>query len=340
MATNKLALLRYTTIDKCLQNRQRLWTLEDIIEKVDEALYNYEGIETGISKRTLQLDLQNMRSDKLSYNAPIVVNNKKYYSYTDPNYSIHKKNLSTDELVVLNNSLQIIKQLSAFSQLNHLSASITKLESNVLFATQQSHNYIQLESNNLLKGLHFVQPLYDCIAQQQVVNITYQSFKAKQASEQAFYPYCLKEYRNRWFLLCKSALKKMPLTLLALDRIEQLEPNLKLKFQPLKNIDIDTYFDDCIGVTRAENSRKIRVALELSAGLLPYVLTKPLHHSQQLLKTNTNKSAILSIQVIHNFELERELLGFGDEIKVLGPRILQKRIAKILGTAAEQYKKD
>jgi predicted DNA-binding transcriptional regulator YafY len=336
MATNKLALLRYTTIDKCLQNRQRLWTLSDLMEKVDEALYDYEGIHDGIGRRTLQLDLQNMRSEKLGYNAPIIVNNKKYYSYSDPSYSIHKKNLSTDELETLNNAIQIIKQLSAFSQLNHLSASITKLENNVLFATQQSYNYIQLESNNLLKGLHFVQPLYDCIAQQQVVNITYQSFKAKQASEQAYYPYCLKEYRNRWFLLCKSTAKRMLFTL-ALDRMEQVEPNLKLKFQALKNINIETYFNDCIGVTRTENSRKIRVVIQLSPSLLPYVLTKPLHHSQQLLKTNNDKSALLSIDVIHNYELERELLGFGEELKVLGPRILVGRISKRLNAGAVLY---
>jgi predicted DNA-binding transcriptional regulator YafY len=338
MATNKLALLRYTTIDKCLQNKRRLWTLEDLMQKVDEALYEYEGIQDGIGKRTIQLDLQNMRSEKLGYNAPIAVSNKKYYSYSDPSYSIHKKNLSADEIEALKDAVQLIKQMSAFNQLSHLQASVAKLENNVLFATQQTHNYIQLESNSLLKGLHFIQPLYDCIVQNQVVNITYQSFKAKHAHEQAYYPYCLKEYRNRWFLLCKSTAKRMLFTL-ALDRMEHVEPNLKLKFQALKNIDIETYFDNCIGVTRTENSNAIRVVVQLSPSLLPYVLTKPLHHSQQLLKTNDDKSAILSINVILNFELERELLGFGDELKVLGPRILAKRISARLKAGALQYNK-
>ena len=83
MATNKIALIRYQTIDKCLQNHFRKWTLEDLIEKVSEALYEYEGITSGVSKRTIQGDIQVMRSDKLGYNAPIVVREKKFYEYED-----------------------------------------------------------------------------------------------------------------------------------------------------------------------------------------------------------------------------------------------------------------
>lgn len=77
MPINKLALIRYKTIDNCLQNRFRKWTLEDLMESVSETLYEYEGITQGISKRTIQLDLQNMRSEKLGYNAPIIVTDRK-----------------------------------------------------------------------------------------------------------------------------------------------------------------------------------------------------------------------------------------------------------------------
>ena len=80
MSVNKLALIRYKTIDECLRNRFRKWTLDDIIEKVASRLYEYEGITSGVSKRTVQADIQLMRSDKLGYNAPIVVTDRKFYS--------------------------------------------------------------------------------------------------------------------------------------------------------------------------------------------------------------------------------------------------------------------
>lgn len=50
MAVNKLALIRYKTIDDCLRNRFRKWSLDDIIEKVAEVLYDREGIATGDRK--------------------------------------------------------------------------------------------------------------------------------------------------------------------------------------------------------------------------------------------------------------------------------------------------
>lgn len=88
MPDNRNALIRYRTLDNCLRNRYRQWTLEDLMEACSEALYKYEGIDKGVSRRTVQMDLQMMRSDKLGYNAPIVVIDKKYYMYEDPEYSI------------------------------------------------------------------------------------------------------------------------------------------------------------------------------------------------------------------------------------------------------------
>ena len=73
MAINKNALIRYKTIDQCLQNNYRRWTLNDLIDACSDALYEYEGREINVSRRTVQLDIQMMRSDKLGYNAPIVV---------------------------------------------------------------------------------------------------------------------------------------------------------------------------------------------------------------------------------------------------------------------------
>ena len=71
MPINKHALIRYKTIDNCLRNRFRKWTLEDLVEACSEALLEYEGKTGSVSLRTIQLDIQNMRSEKLGYNAPI-----------------------------------------------------------------------------------------------------------------------------------------------------------------------------------------------------------------------------------------------------------------------------
>lgn len=44
MPVNKNALLRYKTIDRCLRNKYRRWTLDDLVEACSDALYEMEGI--------------------------------------------------------------------------------------------------------------------------------------------------------------------------------------------------------------------------------------------------------------------------------------------------------
>ena len=49
MPINRNALIRYKVIDSCLQNRYRKWTLESLIEKVSDALYEYEGMDKALA---------------------------------------------------------------------------------------------------------------------------------------------------------------------------------------------------------------------------------------------------------------------------------------------------
>ncbi len=96
MPANKNALIRYRTIDRCLRNRYRRWTLDDLVEACSDALYELEGILRGVSVRTIQGDIQMMRSDKLGYNAPIEVYDGKFYRYSEDDYSISESPLPDD----------------------------------------------------------------------------------------------------------------------------------------------------------------------------------------------------------------------------------------------------
>ena len=61
----------------------------------------------------------------------------------------------------------------------------------------------------------------------------------------------------------------------------------------------------------SETLHPVDVHLFVYQSNAPYVLTKPLHPSQQLIEER-DKGIIISIKVQINFELEREILGFGD----------------------------
>ncbi len=335
MSLNKLALIRYKTIDRCLSNRGRKWTLEDLIEKVSDALYDYEGIKAGVSKRTIQLDIQTMRSDKLGYNAPIIVKEKKYYTYEDAKFTITQSKLTRGDMDKMHEVVGILKHLNGFSHFGEMSDMIAKLENNLHRQEKNGQTAIHFESNALLKGINYLTPAYQAILHKNPLLITYQSFRARTPAQAIYYPYLLKEYRNRWFLIVKSKHKNGLLNL-ALDRILDLTAIPGEPWQAYEGVDFERYYDDVIGVTKSEHNRPSLITLQFDRATAPYIITKPLHPSQTVEKEDDN-GIIIKIRVVINFELEKEILGFGEQVKVLSPRNLVEKIKTRLEKAGERY---
>lgn len=336
MPLNRFALIRYKTIDQCLQNRFRRWTLDDLIEACSDALYEYEGVNKRVGLRTIQSDIQVMRSDKLGYNAPIKVVDKKYYTYGDPNYSITNIPLSKQDLNKLTEVTEILRQFKGFSHFTDLNVLVQKLEDKVHAEKENEATVIELEKNENLKGLEYLDPIYQAILKRKVLNISYQSFRARKPGKITFHPYLLKEYRNRWFVLGRKSVKH-PILTLALDRIHALDISNEAKYHEDKDFNPELYYKDIIGVT-VNSNRLTNVHLFVDRQNAPYVLTKPLHHSQQLV-SKSEKGIEIAIKVIPNFELEREILGFGESMEVISPESLRNRIFSRLARATSQYNK-
>jgi predicted DNA-binding transcriptional regulator YafY len=335
MAQNKNALIRYKTIDKCLQNSYRQWTLQDLIDACSDALHEYEGRDINVSKRTVQLDIQLMRSDKLGYNAPIVSYDKKYYKYEEDSYSITDIPLTENDMNVLSETVEMLKQFKDFSLFSELGGIIQKLEDKIYTEKTHSPAIIHLDKNDNLKGLQFLDELYIAILKEVCLTIKYQSFKARQASEINFHPYILKEFNNRWFLIGRPTKDGM-IRNLALDRIISIDYNLDVAYEK-QDFDGDDYYKNTIGVT-VLNDNNIRViTLKINRLHAPYIITKPLHNSQKVLERLEDGSVVLELTVHTNFELERIILGFGSAIQVLSPRDLKRRITRNLENALANY---
>ncbi|RXM40744.1 WYL domain-containing protein [Chryseobacterium sp. CH21] len=330
MSSNKNALIRYKTLDKCLKNKYRKYTLEDLIDECSEALFEYEGKESFVSKRTVQLDLQNMRSEKFGYEAPIEVYERKYYRYSDPDYSIHNISVNDSDLKAMNNAVQILKQFKDFSMFKEMNGVIQKLEDSIHSTSQKS--IIHLDKNEQLKGLEHIDILYESIANKKVLKILYKSFTARESNIFTVHPQLLKEFNNRWFLIC---LYKQKMYNLALDRMESIEVDDNLQYID-KDLDGDEYFKDIVGVTVSESMDPRNVVFWVDAGNAPYVKTKPLHKSQEIIKEDV-EGTFFKICVQINFELERLLLGFGDALIVHKPQKLRVKMEEKFKTGSKNY---
>mgnify|MGYP003550157750 FL=1 len=133
MPANKNALIRYKTIDKCLRNRYRRWTIEDLVDACSDALYDMEGIAKGVSMRTVQGDIQIMRSDKLGYNAPIEVYDNKFYRYADPEYSINENPLNAEDYALVEKAVCLIGEMHEDNTVKELKTVLSKLKGKLIF---------------------------------------------------------------------------------------------------------------------------------------------------------------------------------------------------------------
>ncbi len=336
MAQNKNALIRYKTIDKCLQNSYRHWTLNDLIDACSDALYEYEGRDVNVSKRTIQLDIQLMRSDKLGYNAPIEVYDKKFYRYADEDYSITEIPLNESDMSVLSETVEMLKQFKDFSLFSELGGIIQRLEDKIYTEKTHQPSIIHLDKNEHLKGLEHLDVLYQAILKKMVLKLTYKSFKAREASEVTFHPFILKEFNNRWFLVGKKR-KNSPILTLALDRIQAIDYDLNIDFIN-DDFDGDSFYANTVGVTVMDAQFVERVLLKVDRSNAPYVLTKPLHHSQELVDKLEDGSITVALNVHANYELERLILGFGDTMQVLEPSSLRRRIQEKFEHGLDLYR--
>jgi predicted DNA-binding transcriptional regulator YafY len=335
MSQNKNALIRYKTIDKCLQNKYRQWTLDDLIESCSEALFEYEGRENSISKRTIQMDIQLMRSEKLGYNAPIIVYDKKYYKYEDDDFSITDIPLTETDMNVLTETVSMLKQFKDFSLFNDVSDILQRLEDKIYAEKSHTKPVIYLDKNEKLKGLRYLDEIYQAIIKKMVLVITYKSFKSKEEKKFNFHPFILKEFNNRWFLVGRKK-GSQPITNLALDRIIAIDYDFNLPYLD-EDFDADSYYKNVIGVTVNSGLKPRRIELWIDAVNAPYVITKPLHSSQRLITKKEDGSIIINLFLIPNYEMERLLLGFGAGLEVLKPENLRNRMQKIIKNALDKY---
>ena len=124
---------------------------------------------------------------------------------------------------------------------------------------------------------------------------------------------------------------------IALDRVIAVNKDMEGKYTENTFFSPDTYFGEMVGVTRNIESKPQLVTIWVNAEHAPYVLTKPMHSSQQLITRNDDASIVITLNVILNLELERLILGFGRHVEVIAPKELRHRIAQTVLMTAARY---
>lgn len=335
MATNKHAIIRYQALDKCFRNTGRKYYVEDLIKACNKAIYEFTGVDVGISRRQVFEDVKFMESSQ-GWNVPLERcrdGHRVYYRYSDTSFSINNQPLNETEESQLKEALMTISRFKGMPQFGWIDEISARLDAG-LGLSKSKKKIIEFEQNDYLKGLEFITPLYNAILYSKTVLIKYQSFRQPEPQSIIFFAYFLKQYNNRWYAFGKNAESGFIINL-ALDRIVDVTDH-KRKYEKNTEIDFDEYFEDIVGVTVANETKVERIELKVSNVLFPYIQTKPIHGSQKI-KERREDVTIITLDLIPNYELESVILSYGEGVGVLSPASLKNKVQARLEKMIANY---
>ena len=262
----------------------------------------FRGIfDLGLSRRTIQRDIQNIR---IEFNIDIEYCNKNkgyYISESDGNSNIER----------------FLDTFDLFTSIH---------------GKEGVPDYI-IPETYLFSGVKHLQPIIYAIKNNLCVSFSYHKFGASTSTQRVVEPYAAKEYRGRWYLVGREH-KALELKSFGLDRIKELSVT-DIIYQKDSEVDIAQLYENSLGIYTNEKFPVEDVILAFDAADGAFLKSLPMHHSQQILKDDGNEFVIqLKIRVTPDFIME--IISRSWSVTVIQPYSLREEICKLYSHALER----
>lgn len=163
-----------------------------------------------------------------------------------------------------------------------------------------------------------------------VISLCYQSFRHPEPFCFNVRPYCVKYFKQRWYLLGDSDLG---LRIYSLDRFVDME-ELEEHFEIPKDFDAEEYFGNYFGVIIGEEPEDVKI--RVVPDQVKYFRTLPMHGSQRE-TVQEDGSSVFSYHIAPTFDFVQEILSHGADVEVLEPAELRESVADIIAGMASRY---
>lgn len=168
------------------------------------------------------------------------------------------------------------------------------------------------------------------------LEMTYQSFKRTEPATFETHPYCLKIFRQRWYMLARTV-GKVELRIYSLDRIRDIKVLDKALELPV-GFDAADFFSDYFGIIIGHNVQPSIMEIKASAEQAKYLETLPLHPSQMAIEV-TPEYTVFRYRLVPTFDLKQEILSRGSTLEVLSPEWFREGIIDELNKSLSNYSK-
>jgi predicted DNA-binding transcriptional regulator YafY len=184
-------------------------------------------------------------------------------------------------------------------------------------------------------GEQYLPIILEALKKNLVLGMTYQSYTRDEAKTFEVEPYCLKAFKQRWYLVARSPYYDKVM-IYALDRVHWLEVKEK-SFKYPKDFIPEKFFDDCFGIIADQSIDVETVKIKVSAGQANYLRSLTLHQTQKEIERNDEYS-IFTVRLRPTFDFRQEILSQGCDIEVLEPKWFRDEVAEISKHMWNKYK--
>lgn len=184
-------------------------------------------------------------------------------------------------------------------------------------------------------GQQFLAPIIEAMRDSVAVEMTYQNYWHDKPYTFEVEPYCVKVFRQRWYMIGNSA--KQEIRIYSLDRVQSLQPT-ENKFTLPAGFDGEEYFENCFGISNYGKSEFVTVRVSNEEKKNRYFKSLPLHHSQEVIE-ELEEYTIFRYYLQPTYDFRQELLSHGAEIEVLSPKWFREEIHSILRDQIDNYNK-
>ena len=207
--------------------------------------------------------------------------------------------------------------------------------SNLLLENRSLSDRILLE--DIPSGREYLQPIIDAMKKNHLIHFTYYNYWRDDYRQHCVEPYCVKLFRQRWYMVGKMLGANVVLVY-SLDRMSEFRKSERT-FKYPDDFDGEYFFKDCYGIIAGDGTKCEHVVLKVSAGQANYMRDLPLHQSQREAE-QTDEYSIFELNIRPTFDFQQEILWNGEDVEVLKPLWLRKEIAGKIKRMWNKYKED
>ena len=334
MPVNKDAMARYRIIDRMLADPHNDYTTKQIMDAVSKECPK-------VTLRMIQKDITALKED---FGKELVRNRggRGTVRYEDQSQPLFYQELTADEEDILREALNSLGQFEGLENFKWLEILKRKLN-------MAPDKNLQIPDNLLGK-------LYSGISRRKVIRFGYRKFQdaGKPFERVTVYPYQLRQYNNRWFLLCNPVgntqypYNPELIYNYALDRMDgKVEYVDEMPYLDTP-VDIDARFNEILGVTYMKDVKMQDIYFAVKPESVNYIMTKYLHPSQDEVNPETEKELkakypslkdckFFFISCRPNIELYSLLASHRDAIVVVEPENVRNTLVSYLADALQNY---